>query len=160
MSSTFRVERTKRDTPSACSKLLDLRRQGRRLRHLEAFGRSAEVGLLGDGDGDGDEVAKMPQFHGRPVDNRASTRSWGGTRPRILIGARADASRRASAYEVMLNLTRALRFGLPEIELDLRLEMLTPVQVAALLDHSLGIGFLRRPSATARSTSRSCVASH
>ena len=158
MSSTFRVERTKRDTPSACSKLLDLRRQGRRLRHLEAFGRSAEVGLLGDGDGD--EVAKMPQFHGRPVDNRASTRSWGGTRSRILIGARADASRRASAYEVMFNLTRALRVDLPEIELDLRLEMLTPVQVAALLDHSLDIGFLRRPSATARSTSRSCVASH
>ena len=60
----------------------------------------------------------------------------------------------------MLELTQALRVDLSEIELDLRGEMLTPVQVAALLDHSSTSASRGRPSATARSTSRFCVARH
>jgi DNA-binding transcriptional LysR family regulator len=59
---------------------------------------------------------------------------------RVVLGFTVSAT-----YEVMPKLIQALRVDVPEIELDLRGEMLTPVLVAALLDHSLDIGFLRPP---------------
>ena len=66
----------------------------------------------------------------------------------------------SATYGVMLELTQALRVDLPEIELDRRGEMLTPVQVAACSTTPSTSASCGRPSVPARSTSRSCVASH
>jgi DNA-binding transcriptional LysR family regulator len=43
------------------------------------------------------------------------------------------------------SLARVLRKDLPELELDLKGEMLTPDQVTALLEKTLDLGFLRPP---------------
>lgn len=59
---------------------------------------------------------------------------------RLAIGFTGSAT-----YELLPWLARVLRRELPGIELDLRGEMLTPDQVAALLDRSLDLGFLRPP---------------
>jgi DNA-binding transcriptional LysR family regulator len=48
-------------------------------------------------------------------------------------------------YELLPALARMLRADLPSIELDLKGEMLTPRQVAALADGTLDLGFLRPP---------------
>lgn len=50
-----------------------------------------------------------------------------------------------ATYDLMPNLVRAYRSRAPHVELTLRSEMLTPVQVAALLDGSLSVGLLRPP---------------
>jgi DNA-binding transcriptional LysR family regulator len=59
---------------------------------------------------------------------------------RLAIGFTGSAT-----YDVLPMLARVLREDLPGIDLDLKGEMLTPDQVAGLLDHSLDIGFLRPP---------------
>lgn len=51
----------------------------------------------------------------------------------------------SATYELVPTLTRALAADLPEVELELRGEMLTPDQVNALVEGSLDIGFLRPP---------------
>lgn len=59
---------------------------------------------------------------------------------RLAIGFTGSAT-----YELLPTLARVLRADLPGIELDLRGEMLTPRQVAALADGTLDLGFLRPP---------------
>jgi len=59
---------------------------------------------------------------------------------RVAIGFTGSAT-----YELLPSLTRVLRAQLPGLDLDLRGEMLTPDQVASLLDGSLDLGFLRPP---------------
>jgi len=59
---------------------------------------------------------------------------------RIAIGFTGSAT-----YELLPTLARMLDDELPDLELDLRGEMLTPDQVAALRDHTLDLGFLRPP---------------
>ena len=59
---------------------------------------------------------------------------------RVAIGFTGSAT-----YELLPSLTRSLRAQLPGLDLDLRGELLTPDQVAALLDGSLDLGFLRPP---------------
>lgn len=51
----------------------------------------------------------------------------------------------SATYELLPSLARVLRNDLPGIELNLRGEMLTPSQVAALLAGTLDMGFLRPP---------------
>ena len=51
----------------------------------------------------------------------------------------------SATYELLPSLSRLLRAELPALELDLRGELLTPTQVAGLLDGTLDIGFLRPP---------------
>lgn len=51
----------------------------------------------------------------------------------------------SATYELVPTLTRVLAADLPEVELELRGEMLTPDQVNALVEGSLDIGFLRPP---------------
>jgi DNA-binding transcriptional LysR family regulator len=63
-----------------------------------------------------------------------------GATGRVAIGFTGSAT-----YELLPTLARALSQDLPGIDLDLRGEMLTPSQVAALLDGTLDIGFLRPP---------------
>ncbi|MEU8632594.1 LysR family transcriptional regulator [Amycolatopsis sp. NPDC048633] len=59
---------------------------------------------------------------------------------RVAIGFTGSAT-----YELLPSLARVLRQEMPGIELDLKGEMLTPVQVAMLVEESLDIGFLRPP---------------
>lgn len=59
---------------------------------------------------------------------------------RIAIGFTGSAT-----YDLLPSLVRALRADLPGIELDIHGEMLTPDQVAALIDGSLDLGLLRPP---------------
>jgi DNA-binding transcriptional LysR family regulator len=59
---------------------------------------------------------------------------------RIAIGFTGSAT-----YDLLPSLVRVLRADLPGIELDIRGEMLTPDQVAALTDGSLDLGLLRPP---------------
>jgi DNA-binding transcriptional LysR family regulator len=63
---------------------------------------------------------------------------------RIAIGFTGSAT-----YDLLPSLVRALRADLPGIELDIHGEMLTPDQVAALLDGTLDLGLLRPPVRTA-----------
>src|SRR6201996_6886517 len=63
---------------------------------------------------------------------------------RIAIGFTGSAT-----YDLLPSLVRVLRADLPGIELDIRGEMLTPDQVAALLDGTLDRGLLRPPVHTA-----------
>ncbi|QHG85294.1 LysR family transcriptional regulator (plasmid) [Rhodococcus rhodochrous] len=51
----------------------------------------------------------------------------------------------SATYDLMPNLVRAYRERNPLVELTLRSEMLTPVQVDALLDGTLSVGLLRPP---------------
>lgn len=51
----------------------------------------------------------------------------------------------SSTYAMLPALAAALRAELPGVVLDLRGELLTPAQVARLLDGSLDVGFLRPP---------------
>ena len=62
-----------------------------------------------------------------------------------LLGTLAIGFTGSATYDLLPSLARALRAELPGIELDLRGEMLTPDQVAALLDGTLDLGFLRPP---------------
>lgn len=59
---------------------------------------------------------------------------------RIAIGFTGSAT-----YDLLPSLVRVLRADLPGIELDIHGEMLTPDQVAALIDGSLDLGLLRPP---------------
>ena len=63
-----------------------------------------------------------------------------GEMGRITLGFTGTAT-----YELLPRLARILRSDLPQIDVELRGEMLTPMQVDALLDHQLDIGFLRPP---------------
>ena len=51
----------------------------------------------------------------------------------------------SATYELLPSLSRRLREQTPGLELDLRGELLTPSQVAGLLDGTLDVGFLRPP---------------
>jgi len=62
-----------------------------------------------------------------------------------MLGTVAIGFTGSATYELLPSLARVLRAELPGIELRLRGEMLTPDQVAALLDGTLDIGFLRPP---------------
>ncbi|GAA0938667.1 LysR substrate-binding domain-containing protein [Kribbella koreensis] len=63
-----------------------------------------------------------------------------GTLGRIAIGFTGSAT-----YDLLPSFVRAVRADLPGIELDIHGEMLTPRQVAALLDGTLDLAFLRPP---------------
>lgn len=67
-------------------------------------------------------------------------RTAAGELGRLTLGFTGSAT-----YDVLPVLARALREDLSGIELELRGEMLTPDQVAALLDRTLDVGFLRPP---------------
>jgi DNA-binding transcriptional LysR family regulator len=51
----------------------------------------------------------------------------------------------SATYELLPSLARVLREDFPRIDLTLKGEMLTPDQIAGLLDKTLDIGFLRPP---------------
>src|SRR5947209_1818624 len=51
----------------------------------------------------------------------------------------------SSTYEMLPSLAAALRQELPGVALDLRGELLTPAQVAQLIDGTLDLGLLRPP---------------
>ena len=59
---------------------------------------------------------------------------------RVAIGFTGSAT-----YELLPTLARALAYDFPELELELRGEMLTPDQEAALQDGTLDVGVLRPP---------------
>jgi len=59
---------------------------------------------------------------------------------RVVIGFTGSAT-----YELLPSLSRKLRTQLPGLELDLRGELLTPSQVASLVDGAIDVGFLRPP---------------
>src|SRR6478609_8730337 len=63
-----------------------------------------------------------------------------GRMGRVTIGFTGSAT-----YELLPSMSRLLRTELPDLELDLRGELLTPSQVAGLVDGTLDIGFLRPP---------------
>jgi DNA-binding transcriptional LysR family regulator len=63
-----------------------------------------------------------------------------GLAGRVALGFAGSAT-----YELLPALARLLREELPLVELELRGEMLTPDQVAALVDRRLDVGFLRPP---------------
>lgn len=65
----------------------------------------------------------------------------------------------AATYELLPSLAMVLRQEMPGIELDLKGEMLTPLQVAMLVEETLDIGFRRRRSGTAGWWSGCCVVS-
>ncbi|MFL6052038.1 MAG: LysR family transcriptional regulator [Actinoallomurus sp.] len=76
------------------------------------------------------------------VDNAVTEASQvaDGTLGRISIGFTGSAT-----YDLLPSLVRVLRADLPGIELDIRGEMLTPRQVAALAEGTLDLAFLRPP---------------
>ncbi len=59
---------------------------------------------------------------------------------RVAIGFTGSAT-----YQLLPRLARSLRVDLPDLDLELRGEMLTPTQVVALMDRTLDLGFLRPP---------------
>lgn len=61
------------------------------------------------------------------------------------IGTLAIGFTGTATYELLPTMARVLREDLPGIALDLRGEMLTPRQVAALTDGTIDLGFLRPP---------------
>ena len=63
-----------------------------------------------------------------------------GRMGRVTIGFTGSAT-----YELLPGMSRTLRAELPGLELDLRGELLTPSQVAGLVDGTLDVGFLRPP---------------
>lgn len=69
-----------------------------------------------------------------------ATRIAAGEAGRLAIGFTGTAT-----YELLPTLSRVLHEDLPGIELDLKGEMLTPRQVAALADGTIDLGFLRPP---------------
>lgn len=80
--------------------------------------------ILADVDDAGDEVERIAA----------------GQLGRVAIGFTGSAT-----YQLLPHLARVLRADLPDIDLELKGEMLTPKQVAALLDRSLDVGLLRPP---------------
>ena len=50
-----------------------------------------------------------------------------------------------ATYELLPSIATALRAELPDVELELHGEMLTPAQVNALLSGTLDVGLLRPP---------------
>ena len=68
-----------------------------------------------------------------------------GRMGRVAIGFTGSAT-----YELLPRLSRTLRTELPELELDLRGELLTPSQVAGLVDGTLDVGFLPPAGAGSR----------
>jgi len=62
-----------------------------------------------------------------------------------LLGRVAIGFTGSATYELLPNLARSLRVDLPDIDLDLKGEMLTPSQVDALLNHRLDVALLRPP---------------
>jgi DNA-binding transcriptional LysR family regulator len=72
--------------------------------------------------------------------NAEARRIAAGQLGRLSIGFTGSAT-----YELLPVLTRALGEEFPGIDLDLHGEMLTPDQVAGLLDRTLDLGFLRPP---------------
>jgi DNA-binding transcriptional LysR family regulator len=69
-----------------------------------------------------------------------ATRIAAGLVGRLAIGFTGSAT-----YDLLPSLTRVLRSELPGLELELRGELLTPVQVECLVDRSLDMAFLRPP---------------
>jgi DNA-binding transcriptional LysR family regulator len=61
------------------------------------------------------------------------------------IGRLAIGFTGSATYELLPALARVLRRDLPDVELDLKGEMLTPRQEAGLADGTLDLGFLRPP---------------
>ena len=74
---------------------------------------------------------------GATEDTRRAARGEFG---RLAIGFTGSAT-----YALLPRLAAALRSGLPGVVLDLRGELLTPAQVAGLLDRTLDLGVLRPP---------------
>ena len=74
---------------------------------------------------------------GATEDTRRAARGEFG---RLAVGFTGSAT-----YELLPKLADALRHALPGVLLDLRGEMLTPAQVASLLDGTLDLGLLRPP---------------
>ena len=74
---------------------------------------------------------------GATEDTRRAARGEFG---RLAVGFTGSAT-----YELLPKLADALRRALPGVLLDLRGELLTPAQVASLLDGSLDLGLLRPP---------------
>ncbi len=56
----------------------------------------------------------------------------------------------SATYDLLPSLVRVLRADLPGIELDIRGEMLTPHQVASLIEGTLDLAFLRPPVRSAK----------
>jgi DNA-binding transcriptional LysR family regulator len=61
------------------------------------------------------------------------------------LGRLALAFGGSATYELMPQLVRAYAQRYPDVELEVRSEMLTPPQVTALLDGSISVGLLRPP---------------
>lgn len=69
-----------------------------------------------------------------------AARTAAGEVGRLAIGFTGSAT-----YELLPTLARTLDEEFPDLQLDLRGEMLTPMQVTALREHTLDIAFLRPP---------------
>ena len=70
----------------------------------------------------------------------AAVRVAAGELGRVAIGFTGSAT-----YDLLPSLARVLRAEFPGLWLDLKCELLTPDQVAGLLDKTLDLGFLRPP---------------
>lgn len=67
------------------------------------------------------------------------------TRSVLKVGRVAIGFTGAATYDLPPSLARALRAEFPGLRLDLKCELLTPGQVAGLLDKTLDLGFPRPP---------------
>lgn len=75
--------------------------------------------------------------------NRHAQRVADGSRGHLTIGCVGSAT-----YTLLPKLVRVLRDELPEVDVDIRGEMLAPAQIAGLRSGQLDIGLLRPPAAT------------
>lgn len=73
---------------------------------------------------------------------REARRIAGGLQGALVVGFTGSAS-----YRLMPQVARAVRAALPDVELELRGEMLTPAQVTALQDGRIDLAVLRPPVA-------------